>query len=114
NLVPGSERNQVSKAFQRDALAVVNMLRDDFLQAAELHRLLHSCLRLFAKVLRQIVERGDGLARGSRSFPAAEGLIAGPGAGRSTLRTINVGDSRFYVVEEIDRVLLIAVTPGSQ
>jgi hypothetical protein len=31
DLVTGGERNQMSKTFQRDALTVVDMLRDDFL-----------------------------------------------------------------------------------
>jgi hypothetical protein len=31
DLVTGSERNQVGKTFERDALAVMNMFGDDFL-----------------------------------------------------------------------------------
>src|SRR5437762_1615286 len=77
-------------------------------------RLLHFCLRLFALVLRQIIEGGNALARGTRSFPAAKRLITGPGAGRGPLRTINVGDSRLDVVEEVGCIFVIAVATGSQ
>src|SRR5712692_2493874 len=114
DLVPGSERNQMGKAFQRDALAVMDMLSDDFLKAVKLHLLFHFCLRLLALVLRKVVERADGLARGTRSFPAAERLIAGPGAGRSALRTIDVGDSGLDVFKEEGRIFVIAVATGSQ
>jgi hypothetical protein len=31
NLMSGSERNEMGKTFQRDALAVVDTLRNDFL-----------------------------------------------------------------------------------
>ena len=54
--MPGSERNQMGKPFQRHALAVADISINDFLQAAELHRLLHLRLRLFALVLRQVIE----------------------------------------------------------
>src|SRR5438552_18420181 len=104
----------MSKAFQRNALTVADISIDDFLQGAELHRLLHFCLRLFALVLRQIIERANALARGTRSFPAAERLITGPRAGRGPLRTIDVSDSCLDVFEEEGRIFIIAVAPGSQ
>src|SRR5882724_13278834 len=79
-----------------------------------MHRLFHFCLRLFALVLREIIERGNALARGTRSFPAAKGLITGPSARRRPLRTINVSDSGLNVVEEVGRIFVIAVATGSQ
>src|SRR5207245_2839910 len=64
--------------------------------------------------LRQIIERGNALARGTRSFPAAERLITGPGASRGPLRTINISHSCLDVVEEVGRIFVIAVATGSQ
>src|SRR5204862_7752378 len=58
--------------------------------------------------------RGDALARGARSFPAAERLITGPSASRGPLRTINVSNSRLNVVEEVGRIFIIGVATGSQ
>src|SRR5882724_2494957 len=79
-----------------------------------MHRLFHFCLRLFALVLREIIERGDALARGTRSFPAAERLITGPSARRRPLRTIDVSNSGLNVVKEVGRIFVIAVATGSQ
>src|SRR5437763_10397828 len=75
DLVPGGKRNQMRKAFQRDALAVPDMRGYDFFQAAELHYLLHYRLRLFALVLRQVIERPNSLASRTGAFPAPERLV---------------------------------------
>ena len=113
DLVSGSERNQMSKPFQRDALAVVDVLRDDFFQAAKLHRLFHRGLRLFALILREIIKRSDPLTRGTRSFPAAEGLIPGPSTGCGSLWPINIGHSRFDVIQEIGHILFVPIATCS-
>jgi len=47
----------MGKAFQRDAVTIADVLVDDFLQGAELHRSFHPRLRLLAQVLRQVIER---------------------------------------------------------
>src|SRR5438874_11748584 len=99
----------MGKTFQRHALTIVDILIDDYLQAAEMHRLFHFCLRLFAQVLRQIIERGNALARRTRSFPATERLIAWPRTSGGALRTIHVGNSGLNVVEEIGRIVITAV-----
>src|SRR5207249_12216911 len=98
--------------FPRHALAVADISINDFLQAAELHRLLHLRLRLFALVLRQVIEAANTFPRRTRSFPAAKRLIAGPRASRGSLRPIHMGVSCLDVLEEEGSVFVIAVATG--
>src|SRR5262245_40797379 len=113
SLVSGSERNQVSKTFQRDALAIVDVLADDLLQTAELHPLLHLRLRLLAHVLRQVIEGGYAFAGRARSFPAGKRLIARPSSGRGPLRTIYISHSSFDLVQEIGDILIASIATCS-
>src|SRR5690606_26485744 len=78
--------NQVREAFERGAAAVGYVLFDRGAQREDRHGpSLHDGARLFALVLREVVERGDRLAGRARTLPAGKRLIAGPGAGRRTL-----------------------------
>src|SRR5579862_1559478 len=76
--------------------------------------LLHDGLRLLAHVLRKIIERGDGLPGIARALPAAERLVAGPGAGRGALRPVGIGDAGLDIVEEPPAFVGVAVEPGGQ
>src|SRR5688572_12879115 len=62
--------------------------------------LLDECLRLLAHVLRKIIERRDRLARVARALPAAERLIARPGAGRRALGTVRIRYAGFDLLEK--------------
>src|SRR6478736_8340358 len=76
--------------------------------------LLHHRARLLAQVLLQVVEGRDRLAGRSRSFPAAEGLVARPRAGRRALGTIGVGDARFDMVLEPRHFVGTAIEAGGE
>src|SRR6202035_2905047 len=71
-------------------------------------------LRLLAHVLRQIIERGDRLAGGARSLPAAEGLIAGPSSRGSALGAVGVRHARLDMLEKPGNFFRSSVEAGSQ
>src|SRR4030095_9102749 len=71
-----------------------------FSEPAEASAAPHACLRLLAQVLRRVVQRAAGLAGRPRALPAAEGLIAGPRAGRRALRAVRVADASVAHGEE--------------
>ena len=101
SLVARGERDQVREALHGDASGRRGRARR---AASRKHRgwawLLHDGLGLLAQVERQVVEGADRLAGRARALPAAEGLVAGPGAGRRPLRPVHVGDAGLDVVEE--------------
>src|SRR6266478_6411723 len=101
------------EALERYALTVVHVLRDRIGKGDQRHwGLLDHGLRLLAHVLRQIIERADRLAGTARAFPAAEGLVARPGAGGRALRAVGVGNARLDVLMEPADFVRAAVEAG--
>src|SRR5690606_25951353 len=71
-------------------------------------------LRLLAQVERQVPERSDRLAGGAAALPAAERLVARPGARGGTLRAVHVGDPRLDAREEMVDLVARAVEAGGE
>src|SRR5512139_2337964 len=69
---------------------------------------------LLAQVLRQVIERGDRLAGGARTLPAAERLVARPGAGGGALRTVGIGHAGLDVLVEPWHLIGSAVEAGGE
>jgi hypothetical protein len=74
----------------------------------------HPGVNLFAQVQRQIIQPAGVLPGGTRAFPTAKRLEARPGAGRSTLRAVGIGDTRFNMIVEPVDFFLRAIEASGQ
>ena len=70
---------------------------------------------MFAHVLLQVVPTAGGFVAAGAALPAAEGLIAGPGAGGGAGFAIDVEYAGLHIVQEpVSLVRIFAVQAGGQ